>query len=186
MKLLWILLVAACLTVACGNQGHDHQAAHQDNPEQTQAASDHEGHDGHQADSVDEEAEKAAIKLETAVMEAYVALQEALAADNFEDADKAADALVEKAEGEVKELAQKMADAADIDSLRTAFDGLSERLDKEHVPPGYILAYCPMAFNDTGAQWLQKGGKLMNPYFGAEMLHCGAVVKNGGEPESGE
>ena len=35
------------------------------------------------------------------------------------------------------------------------------------------LAYCPMAFNDKGAAWLQKSDELANPYFGSRMYHCG-------------
>jgi Cu(I)/Ag(I) efflux system membrane fusion protein len=36
------------------------------------------------------------------------------------------------------------------------------------------LFHCPMAFEGTGADWLQAAGsKLANPYFGASMLRCG-------------
>ncbi|MBW7875939.1 MAG: efflux RND transporter periplasmic adaptor subunit [Candidatus Cloacimonetes bacterium] len=34
------------------------------------------------------------------------------------------------------------------------------------------LAFCPMAGKD-GSYWLQKGGTLLNPYYGSSMLHCG-------------
>jgi Cu(I)/Ag(I) efflux system membrane fusion protein len=33
--------------------------------------------------------------------------------------------------------------------------------------------YCPMAFNNQGAEWLQGDDDLLNPYFGAMMLKCG-------------
>jgi Cu(I)/Ag(I) efflux system membrane fusion protein len=36
-------------------------------------------------------------------------------------------------------------------------------------------AFCPMAFNDAGAIWLQKSEEILNPYFGDMMLHCGEV-----------
>ena len=36
---------------------------------------------------------------------------------------------------------------------------------------------CPMAFNNRGAEWLQGGQTVRNPYFGASMLGCGAVVE---------
>jgi Cu(I)/Ag(I) efflux system membrane fusion protein len=34
-----------------------------------------------------------------------------------------------------------------------------------------------MAFDDTGASWLQAAGDIANPYFGAMMLRCGAVTR---------
>ena len=41
-------------------------------------------------------------------------------------------------------------------------------------------AHCPMAFDDTGADWLQAGREVRNPYFGAEMLTCGAIQETYG------
>lgn len=38
------------------------------------------------------------------------------------------------------------------------------------------LTYCPMADNDKGADWLQFGDDVRNPYFGDEMLMCGEVI----------
>lgn len=36
--------------------------------------------------------------------------------------------------------------------------------------------FCPMAFENTGAEWLQPAGsRLANPYFGAGMLRCGSA-----------
>ena len=40
--------------------------------------------------------------------------------------------------------------------------------------PVYEL-FCPMAFGNTGATWLQSDPKISNPYFGASMLRCGEV-----------
>lgn len=37
--------------------------------------------------------------------------------------------------------------------------------------------HCPMAFNDTGADWLSPKDDVENPYFGAEMFSCGWRVK---------
>ncbi len=36
---------------------------------------------------------------------------------------------------------------------------------------------CPMAFSDTGAEWIQLGKTTNNPYFGDQMLRCGAQVQ---------
>jgi Cu(I)/Ag(I) efflux system membrane fusion protein len=37
--------------------------------------------------------------------------------------------------------------------------------------------HCPMALDNRGANWLSDKEKIENPYFGDEMLDCGAVVK---------
>jgi hypothetical protein len=34
---------------------------------------------------------------------------------------------------------------------------------------------CPMAFQNTGANWLSKTEDIKNPYFGSAMLECGFV-----------
>jgi len=39
-----------------------------------------------------------------------------------------------------------------------------------------FIQYCPMADNDTGGYWLSLEDKIMNPYFGDMMLHCGEVT----------
>lgn len=39
----------------------------------------------------------------------------------------------------------------------------------------YYLAFCPMAFNNKGAYWLQTQKSILNPYFGKKMLRCGEV-----------
>jgi len=35
--------------------------------------------------------------------------------------------------------------------------------------------YCPMAFDNTGAEWLSNQSVIQNPYFGEKMLTCGSV-----------
>lgn len=35
--------------------------------------------------------------------------------------------------------------------------------------------YCPMAFNNEGAEWLSRSPDIKNPYFGPKMLTCGEV-----------
>lgn len=74
--------------------------------------------------------------------------------------------------------------ASDIASLRVAFEPLSLSaiaiVERTGNPTGRKLeqTYCPMAFDDQGAPWLQVAGEdILNPYFGDEMLHCGAVER---------
>ena len=37
------------------------------------------------------------------------------------------------------------------------------------------IQYCPMAFDDRGADWLSFEKEILNPYFGDAMLTCGTV-----------
>ncbi len=46
-------------------------------------------------------------------------------------------------------------------------------------------AFCPMAFNDRGARWLQRGEEIDNPYFGHAMRTCGFIEREF-PPQSGE
>lgn len=59
----------------------------------------------------------------------------------------------------------QMISAALFDYVRTV------RFDKQKV---YLL-HCPMAFDNTGADWLSSSTEIKNPYFGKTMLTCGAV-----------
>lgn len=103
----------------------------------------------------------------------YIMAQEALAADDFANAQKALKSLVQHSDESLKSLAVRAADATDIQTMRDGFGPLSERFMDREIPPGYKLAYCPMADHNQGAYWVQKEGEIMNPYFGSAMLHCG-------------
>ncbi len=69
-----------------------------------------------------------------------------------------------------------------IDEVRKAFDTLSEvfiRIEKAVGHTGDHTTYemyCPMAFNNTGAAWLQTSNQVLNPYFGESMLRCGEII----------
>ena len=104
----------------------------------------------------------------------YVAAQEALAADDLDQAHQALQGLVQSANPTLKPLAEKAASAADLAAVRVAFKPLSEEVRKGQIPEGYVVAYCPMADGDKGAHWVQKDQpQIANPYFGASMLRCG-------------
>lgn len=139
-----------------------------------------------------------AVKLK-AVVETYLTLQSALAGDAFEDGARtarelaraveavgtptlegAAKAAWEESYNQIKVSSAGAAQAADIAVLRVQFEPLSIAMDSLVQRFGNVLetpvsrVFCPMAFNDKGAYWLQTGKMVMNPYFGDEMLHCGA------------
>ncbi len=133
----------------------------------------------------------------------YLAMQTALAADQFDDAVMAAtdlsfaldlaDASELKAAQQqrwqslqdgIREHTMLALEAEDIEVVRRNFDGISRALIEAVQVYGQIgggdvhLAYCPMAFDDFGADWLQLGTTIANPYFGASMLRCGTVEKS--------
>lgn len=86
-----------------------------------------------------------------------------------------------KARGILSLQAKEMLAAPDLDQARVAFERLSTpmfRLLARHgnpLPSGIRLAYCPMAFDDAGAFWLQSRDSILNPYFGPKMLRCGEI-----------
>lgn len=68
-----------------------------------------------------------------------------------------------------------------IEAVRKGFEAISETIISLSESFGhtgdqiYREIYCPMAFNNKGASWLQTGEQVRNPYFGASMLRCGEV-----------
>lgn len=68
--------------------------------------------------------------------------------------------------------------AQDIQTARTAFkkmsDGIIQYLEAHPEDrAGHTIVHCTMTFGGKGGLWVQKEGKVMNPYEGAMMLHCG-------------
>ena len=123
-----------------------------------------------------------------AVTTPYVAIQETLARDSIDGLSQLSARVVTAAEpvqdktgiGDVIAGAGRVA-VQDIDTARLAFSKMSmglisylkqnpaERADLEVV-------FCPMAFNNKGAHWVQRSGEIVNPYHGMMMLHCGDKV----------
>jgi len=72
-----------------------------------------------------------------------------------------------------------MTKAEGIEQFRAQFASLSESLTQVarrfgiKGPKPLIRYHCPMAFNNRGADWLQKGEQIENPYFGQLMPRCG-------------
>lgn len=68
--------------------------------------------------------------------------------------------------------------AQDIQTARTAYkkmsDGMLQYLAAHPEDrAGHQIVHCTMTFGGKGGVWVQKEGKIMNPYEGAMMLHCG-------------
>ncbi len=132
-----------------------------------------------------------------AVVDAYLALQEALAGDDVAAARSAAAAVKQALTGTDMKLLEGPAHMAWMESLSSASasaDGIASAADIEAAREDFLplsmavidmvrsfgsqgdrvlyLKYCPMAFGNTGASWLQAGAETRNPYFGAKMLTC--------------
>lgn len=143
------------------------------------------------------------------VLDAYIAFTEALAADDAEAARAAIgrlrDALTLASPhglaGDSAELFRKQvesinaalpsADKSDIDALRTQLAPLTSAVETYLRTFGHARAqplvrmFCPMAFDNRGASWLQLDDKVRNPYFGKRMYRCGdatgAIASDGRE-----
>ncbi len=116
----------------------------------------------------------------------YLSLQKALAADDLANAKNAATNLnVAAMKGpkfeEFTDFVSKIITARDLNEARTAFVEVSAELitviDHVGTTGGTTLftAHCPMAFGGKGADWVQGDKKVMNPYFGGKMPHCGSI-----------
>ncbi len=114
-------------------------------------------------------------------LDAYLPVAAALAGDDDPAAQAAARKLEDAVDGELEPLARAVAGAADIEARRAAFQPLSDALIeriREHgidaLGSAYVV-HCPMAFGNTGADWLSAEPKILNPYFGDAMLTCGTI-----------
>jgi Cu(I)/Ag(I) efflux system membrane fusion protein len=85
-----------------------------------------------------------------------------------------------------------MREAEDLAAARQPFKVVSDTLIKtfrQHTPAtesGLYLAYCPMAYDSTGAYWVQDDRIVNNPYFGSMMLRCGIIRETLAESSSND
>jgi len=134
-----------------------------------------------------------------ALVAQYLALHEALAADNLGKAQKASAAIAKSAheigpngEGlfgaawlplrrQIVSQAQHISDAKTLDQARLAFREVSQqmatllRVFGNPTTETVRLASCPMALDGEGAEWVQRAEAIENPYYGASMHSCGEV-----------
>ena len=82
----------------------------------------------------------------------------------------------------IRRSVKAIAGAKNIDMAREELGNLSNALiltPREFGISGagtvYVL-HCPMAFNKTGADWLQKQPETANPYFGKSMPARGRIT----------
>ncbi len=126
----------------------------------------------------------AAEPVPAAAVDAYLALQAALAGDDdgvARDAARRLTAAIPAADlSDLDRLARATAEAADLAARREAFSPLSDRLWGALSSGGWQgdtalrRFHCPMAFDSRGADWVQTDTTTANPYYGATMLRCGS------------
>ena len=80
--------------------------------------------------------------------------------------------------------AKVLVEAADMDARRTALSPFTESFIPVLEAFGYLrkggpvgIFHCPMAFDDTGANWIQAEDRTANPYFGSGMYRCGSRTR---------
>ena len=133
------------------------------------------------------------------IFEAYLALQGALANDEAEAARRAASELSaavaafapsepreavaewERVAQHLRMHAQRASEADTLEGIRAQLEPLTAQLvivlRVFGNPTGGTLhlAYCPMAFDNRGATWIQDEESIDNAYFGAAMRTCGSL-----------
>jgi Cu(I)/Ag(I) efflux system membrane fusion protein len=135
------------------------------------------------------------------VIEGYLILQRALAADDIGEAVESVRRVLKSLSGvemsllsgeahtiwmdkntSLKKHLENVAQAEDIEQARSGFASLSNELTAAiktfgiSQGPLYVLK-CPMAFEGKGATWLQKDKDTRNPYLGSSMLKCGEIIE---------
>lgn len=133
----------------------------------------------------------AAVKLKNdtvqTIYDGYQSLKNALVATNYKEAQAAASTLKSslatfKGCESTAVTAGKIAEAKDITAQRAAFTSLSADLiamfKHADLEQGVIyVQHCPMANKGEGGDWLASAKNIQNPYYGDEMMECGAVVE---------
>lgn len=109
---------------------------------------------------------------------AYLSVQEALVSGDFSAFKTAAQKLkivTEKADPKLYNEAKELMEVSNIKKARHEFKNVSSVFIKKYqdnLEDGLIQVYCPMA----GAKWVQKKGKIGNPYMEKDMSECGEKI----------
>jgi membrane fusion protein, copper/silver efflux system len=131
-----------------------------------------------------------------AVATAYLRISQVLGAPQTANKPVEVETLTEAARqagqsaGDAKPLADRVAGASaamagqPLAEQRRLFKPLSEAViallerfpPSESVAGGLYVAHCPMAL-DKGADWMQAGQKIANPYYATEMKQCGQIKR---------
>ena len=138
-------------------------------------------------------------KSATAIIDNYLALKDALVADNSNKAASSGKTLFDAfakfdisahPKSQQKELGEIIEDAREhaehisenkgnIEHQREHFEMLSTDIKDMVIITGsdrnLYQAFCPMYNNNEGGMWLSASGEIKNPFYGNKMLKCGSV-----------
>ncbi|MCA9605421.1 MAG: efflux RND transporter periplasmic adaptor subunit [Myxococcales bacterium] len=133
------------------------------------------------------------------IVEAYLSMQARLADDDADGARQAAVAIGEAVAAfepteprnavqawqpigrHLAMHARLASEAASIEDVRTQFEPLSDQIQAllrtfgNPTERALRLAFCPMAFDNRGAEWVQAQEVIDNAYFGSAMRTCGSI-----------
>jgi Cu(I)/Ag(I) efflux system membrane fusion protein len=135
------------------------------------------------------------------LVQEYLLLKDALVGDDFEKAKSLSMSLIKKInavdmkvfKGEAHDVWMKtnsklikslnsMQSAGNIGALRAQFHIVSDQFILLAETFGatdekLFVIHCPMANENKGSDWISNNKEVKNPYFGAEMISCGEVIK---------
>ena len=120
-----------------------------------------------------------------AMLDPYFRIQTALSDDKTDGvkadalAIKTAATSLGEAGTKIVATADALSATSDLASARVAFSALSDAVvafseKTKAAGDGVHTMFCPMA----NKQWMQKGEKVSNPYYGKSMLTCGEKKKS--------
>jgi len=122
-----------------------------------------------------------------AIYDDYINLKNSLVATKYGDAQQSAAKLKASLASypgceNTALIAGKISGAKDIAEQRKEFTLLSSDViamfKHTEINGGSIyVQHCPMANNGNGGDWLSSDKKIQNPYYGDEMMECGAVLE---------
>ena len=127
-------------------------------------------------------------KADGTILTPYLAIGEVLASDRIDGIDKLGAQVIEASQAQASQAGVDEILAAagrigspDIATVRLAYRKMSEGViawlaANPDARAELELVHCPMTFTNEGAYWVQRSGKIANPYEGAMMLHCGAKI----------
>lgn len=117
----------------------------------------------------------------------YISLKDALVAAKQDQAKVAAKSLADELKNftgceNTAITAHKIELAKDIIEQRKEFTALSSDViamfkHAELAKGTIFVQHCPMANKGEGGDWLASEKKIQNPYYGSEMMECGAVIE---------
>ena len=117
----------------------------------------------------------------------YITLKDALVASDYDVSKSAAKTLASSLKTyagceNTAITAGKIETAKDIATQRVEFTALNSDVialfKHAAIVKGTIyVQHCPMANKGEGGDWLSSEKKIQNPYYGSEMMECGAVLE---------